>query len=120
MKVPRPPSSLQAGSPTPSECNSLGALDLTPRTNQPLITSPGPSPGPPPSLFSTFGLLPPGQGASPLMSSALSSLTSSVLTSTAFSPLRLAVGPPGKIIFILLVERTYLNQNKFRTWEHHL
>ncbi|RZC05008.1 homeotic protein spalt-major-like, partial [Asbolus verrucosus] len=96
VQVPRPPSSQQAGSPTPSECNSLGALDLTPRTNQPLITSPGPSPGPPPSLFSTFGLLPPGQSSTPLMSSALSSLTSSVLTSTAFSPLRLAVGPPGR------------------------
>ncbi|KAJ3633990.1 hypothetical protein MTP99_010902 [Tenebrio molitor] len=96
VQIPRPPSSQQAGSPTPSECNSLGALDLTPRTNQPLITSPGPSPGPPPSLFSTFGLIPPGQGSTPLMSSALSSLTSSVLTSTAFSPLRLAVGPPGR------------------------
>ncbi|XP_044267474.1 homeotic protein spalt-major-like isoform X3 [Tribolium madens] len=96
VQVPRPPSSQHAGSPTPSECNSLGALDLTPRTNQPLITSPGPSPGPPPALFSTFGLIPPGQGSSPLMSSALSSLTSSVLTSTAFSPLRLAVGPTGR------------------------
>ncbi|KAL3281421.1 hypothetical protein HHI36_004629 [Cryptolaemus montrouzieri] len=95
-QVPRPPSSQQAASPTPSECNSLGALDLTPRTNQPLITSPGPSPGPPPSIFSAFGLLPPGQNNTPLMSSALSSLTSSVLTSTAFSPLRLAVGPPGR------------------------
>ncbi|XP_015836011.1 homeotic protein spalt-major isoform X2 [Tribolium castaneum] len=96
VQVPRPPSSQHAGSPTPSECNSLGALDLTPRTNQPLITSPGPSPGPPPALFSTFGLIPPGQGSTPLMSSALSSLTSSVLTSTAFSPLRLAVGPTGR------------------------
>ncbi|KAK9888458.1 hypothetical protein WA026_000707 [Henosepilachna vigintioctopunctata] len=96
LQVPRPPSSQQAASPTPSECNSLGALDLTPRTNQPLITSPGLSPGPPPSIFSAFGLLPPGQSNAPLMSSALSSLTSSVLNSTAFSPLRLAVGPPGR------------------------
>ncbi|XP_044751315.1 homeotic protein spalt-major-like isoform X3 [Coccinella septempunctata] len=95
-QIPRPPSSQQAPSPAPSDCNSLGALDLTPRTNQPLITSPGPSPGPAPSIFSAFGLLPPGQNSSPLMSSALSSLTSSVLTSTAFSPLRLAVGPPGR------------------------
>lgn len=79
---------------------------MTPRTNQPLITSPGPSPGPPPALFSTFGLLPTGQGPAPLMSSALSSLTSSVLTSTAFSPLRLAVGPPGKNYFGHEVERT--------------
>ncbi|CAH0557762.1 unnamed protein product [Brassicogethes aeneus] len=95
VQIPRPPSSQQAGSPTPSDCNSMGALDLTPRNNsQPLLTSPGPSPGPPPSLFSAFGLLPPGTpGNSPLMTSALSSLTSSVLTSTSFSPLRLAVGP---------------------------
>lgn len=95
FQMPRPPSSQQPDSPSPSESNSLGALDLTPRTIQTSVSSPGPSPGPP-SLFSTFGLLPPGQTSSPLMSSALSSLTSSVLTSTAFSPLRLAVGPAGK------------------------
>lgn len=73
----------------------MGALDLTPKQNhnQP-IPSPGPSPGPPPSLFSAFGLLPQvSQTSTPLMTSALSSLTSSVLTSTSFSPLRLAVGP---------------------------
>ncbi|ENN76206.1 hypothetical protein YQE_07173, partial [Dendroctonus ponderosae] len=60
FKVPRPPSSQRAGSPTTSDCNSMGALDLTPRPNQnqPIITSPGPSPGPPPSLFSAFGFLP--------------------------------------------------------------
>ncbi|KAK9696507.1 Zinc finger, C2H2 type [Popillia japonica] len=92
VQVPRPPSSQRVGSPTPSESNSLGALDLTPKTSQPPISSPGPIPGPP-SLFSSFGLLPPTQGSSPLMTSALSSLTSSVLTSTSFSPLRLAVGP---------------------------
>ncbi|XP_049822487.1 homeotic protein spalt-major-like isoform X2 [Aethina tumida] len=95
VQIPRPPSSQLAGSPTPSECNSLGALDLTPKNSgQPQISSPGPNPGPPPNLFSAFGLLPPGSsGNSPLMTSALSSLTSSVLTSTSFSPLRLAVGP---------------------------
>ncbi|XP_066157425.1 homeotic protein spalt-major-like isoform X2 [Euwallacea fornicatus] len=94
VQIPRPPSSQQATSPTPSECNSMGALDLTPKPNQnPPIPSPGPSPGPP-SLFSAFGLLPQGsQSSTPLMTSALSSLTSSVLTSTSFSPLRLAVGP---------------------------
>lgn len=95
----RPPSQQPPESPSPSESGSLGALDLTPRnSSQPPTSSPGPqgpSPGPPPpSLFSTFGLLPPGQA--PLVSSALSSLTSSVLTSTAFSPLRLAVGPAGE------------------------
>ncbi|XP_019761622.2 homeotic protein spalt-major isoform X1 [Dendroctonus ponderosae] len=60
VQVPRPPSSQRAGSPTTSDCNSMGALDLTPRPNQnqPIITSPGPSPGPPPSLFSAFGFLP--------------------------------------------------------------
>ncbi|XP_030764594.1 homeotic protein spalt-major-like isoform X2 [Sitophilus oryzae] len=95
VQIPRPPSSQQASSPTLSECNSMGALDLTPKQNQnqnqPVAS---PSPGPPPSLFSAFGLLPPvTQNATPLMTSALSSLTSSVLTSTSFSPLRLAVGP---------------------------
>ncbi|XP_060517270.1 homeotic protein spalt-major-like isoform X2 [Cylas formicarius] len=96
-QVPRPPSPPQGGSPTPSECNSMGALDLTPRQNQNRpLTSPGVSPGPSPSLFSAFGILPQG-GQSPLMSSALSSLTSSVLTSTSFSPLRLAVGPSGNL-----------------------
>ncbi|XP_076270287.1 homeotic protein spalt-major-like isoform X2 [Rhynchophorus ferrugineus] len=94
VQIPRP-SSQQASSPTLSECNSVGALDLTPKQNQnqnlPIAS---PSPGPPPSLFSAFGLLPPvTQTSAPLMSSALSSLTSSVLTSTSFSPLRLAVGP---------------------------
>lgn len=92
VQIPRPPSSQQAGSPSPSECNSMGALDLTPKPNQNAL-SPGPSPGPP-SLFSAFGLLPQvSQTSTPLMTSALSSLTSSVLTSTSFSPLRLAVGP---------------------------
>ncbi|KRT84177.1 zinc finger protein, partial [Oryctes borbonicus] len=93
VQVPRPPSSQRVSSPTPSESNSLGALDLTPKTSQPPISSPGPPVPGPPSLFSSFGLLPPAQGSSPLMTSALSSLTSSVLTSTSFSPLRLAVGP---------------------------
>ncbi|XP_050306967.1 homeotic protein spalt-major-like isoform X2 [Anthonomus grandis grandis] len=98
VQVPRPPSSQQANSPTPSDCNSMGALDLTPKQNQNLLPSPGPSPGPPPSLFSAFGLLPPAtQPSGPLMTSALSSLTSSVLTSTSFSPLRLAVGPAANI-----------------------
>ncbi|KAJ8921072.1 hypothetical protein NQ315_015868 [Exocentrus adspersus] len=98
VQIPRPPSSQQANSPTPSD-NSMGALDLTPRnSNQPPITSPGPTTpgGGAPPLFPTFGLLPSG-GQSPLMSSALSSLTSSVLTSTSFSPLRLAVGPVGSL-----------------------
>ncbi|KAL1490485.1 hypothetical protein ABEB36_013171 [Hypothenemus hampei] len=88
VQIPRPPSSQHAGSPTSSE--SMGALDLTPKQNQNSITSPGP----PPTLFSAFGLLPQvSQTSTPLMTSALSSLTSSVLTSTSFSPLRLAVGP---------------------------
>jgi di/tricarboxylate transporter len=39
--------------------------------------------------------MPPSSG-SPLMTSALSSLTSSVLTSTAFSPMALSVGHGGK------------------------
>ncbi|KAG5876076.1 hypothetical protein JTB14_011560 [Gonioctena quinquepunctata] len=96
VQIPRPPSSQQAGSPTPSD-NSMGALDLTPRS-QPSITSPGPTSlnGAPP-LFPSFGLLASSGGQSPLMSSALSSLTSSVLTSTSFSPLRLAVGPIGNM-----------------------
>ncbi|XP_028155611.1 homeotic protein spalt-major-like isoform X1 [Diabrotica virgifera virgifera] len=95
VQIPRPPSSQQACSPAPSD-NSVGALDLTPRS-QPANTSPGPStPSGTPSLFPSFGLLPSG-GQSPLMTSALSSLTSSVLTSTSFSPLRLAVGPIGTL-----------------------
>lgn len=101
-QVPRPPSSQRVGSPTPSESNSLGALDLTPKTSQPPISSPGPTPGPP-TLFSSFGLLPPSQGNSPLMTSALSSLTSSVLTSTSFSPLRLAVGPAGNYCLCICI-----------------
>lgn len=93
----------------------MGALDLTPRNSQPSITSPGPTtPGAVPPLFPSFGLLPSG-GQSPLMTSALSSLTSSVLTSTSFSPLRLAVGPVGtlgeviemKLIIILEVNSNY-------------
>ncbi|XP_017787161.1 PREDICTED: homeotic protein spalt-major-like isoform X4 [Nicrophorus vespilloides] len=32
VQIPRPPSSHQANSPTPSESNSLGALDLTPKS----------------------------------------------------------------------------------------
>nr|CAD7454355.1 unnamed protein product [Timema tahoe] len=85
----RPPSRSQQhlgppASPAPSDSSSLGALDLTPRS----------APGPPPhSVFSGFGMVPPPTGSSPLMTSALSSLTSSVLTSTAFSPLGLAIGP---------------------------
>ncbi|KAJ8964475.1 hypothetical protein NQ314_004762 [Rhamnusium bicolor] len=100
VQIPRPPSSQPACSPTPSD-NSIGALDLTPRNSQPPITSPGPTtPGAaPPTLFPSFGLLPSG-GQSPLMSSALSSLTSSVLTSTSFSPLRLAVGPVGSLVCV--------------------
>ncbi|XP_066991753.2 homeotic protein spalt-major [Anabrus simplex] len=83
---PQPPTPLlppqQPASPAASESNSLGALDLTPRA-----AGPGLSPG----VFSGFGLLPPGSITTG--SSALSSLTSSVLTSTAFSPIGLAVGP---------------------------
>ncbi|XP_023720785.1 homeotic protein spalt-major isoform X2 [Cryptotermes secundus] len=93
IQIPRPPSSQQPESPAASESNSLGALDLTPRASGPgQITPAGLSPG----VFSGFGLLPPSSistGSSPLMTSALSSLTSSVLTSTAFSPIGLAVGP---------------------------
>lgn len=92
LQIPRPPSSQQPESPAASESNSLGALDLTPRAT-------GPAPGLSPGVFSGFGLLPPGSittGSSPLMTSALSSLTSSVLTSTAFSPIGLAVGPAGR------------------------
>ena len=99
VQLPRPPSSQQPESPAASESNSLGALDLTPRAA-------GPGPVPPtglsPGVFSGFGLLPPGSittGSSPLMTSALSSLTSSVLTSTAFSPIGLAVGPAGRQSF---------------------
>ncbi|XP_054282730.1 homeotic protein spalt-major-like isoform X6 [Macrosteles quadrilineatus] len=66
--LPRP--TQRPPSPAASESGSLGALDLTPRTST--------------GVFSGFGLLP---------TSALSSLTSSVLTSTAFSPMGLAVGP---------------------------
>ncbi|KAJ8979496.1 hypothetical protein NQ317_007679 [Molorchus minor] len=104
VQVPRPPSSQLASSPTPSD-NSMGALDLTPRNHQPAITSPGPTNpcAAPPSLFPSFGLLPSG-GQSPLMSSALSSLTSSVLTSTSFSPLRLAVGPVGSLADVNLLD----------------
>ncbi|VEN38516.1 unnamed protein product [Callosobruchus maculatus] len=109
VQIPRPPSSQQASSPAPSDTSQSGALDLTPRnTSQQSQSQPAPpsdpySP-PNPSIsattppFPTFGLLPQGGGQPPpppppLMSSALSSLTSSVLTSTSFSPLRLAVGP---------------------------
>lgn len=91
-RPPTPPQTARVTSPSPSESNSQGALDLTPRTS--LGPSPGRSPGPP-GLFSGLGLLSPG-GPSPLMTSALSSLTSSVLTSTAFSPLGMAMGPAGK------------------------
>ncbi|KAG8233382.1 hypothetical protein J437_LFUL013162 [Ladona fulva] len=100
-------------SPAVSESNSLGALDLTPRGSAagnggagsggsgsvggvgggnigPLGAMGGGPPHPP--VFSAFGLMPPSS-ASPLMTSALSSLTSSVLTSTAFSPMALSVGP---------------------------
>ncbi|XP_075213431.1 homeotic protein spalt-major-like [Lycorma delicatula] len=79
VQIPqRPVSTQRPPSPAASESNSLGALDLTPRA--------------PHSVFSGFGLLPPA-ASSPLITSALSSLTSSVLTSTAFSPIGLAVGP---------------------------
>lgn len=91
-RLPTPPHQTRAGSPTPSESNSQGALDLTPRAT--VGPNPGRSPGPP-NLFSGLSLLSPG-GPSPLMTSALSSLTSSVLTSTAFSPLGMAMGPAGK------------------------
>lgn len=81
----------QPPSPSPASESSLGALDLTPRSDR----------GPPVShgMFSGFGIMPPGSMASssPLMTSALSSLTSSVLTTTAFNPLGLAIGPPGKL-----------------------
>lgn len=91
LNIPRPPSSHPPNSPANSESNSLGALDLTPRS-----TSLRPSPGPPPQgIFSGLGLIP-STGPTPLMTSALSSLTSSVLTSTAFSPLGMAVGPAGR------------------------
>lgn len=80
VHLPRPLSSQQPVSPAASESSSLGALDLTPRTA-----------GPGSGVFSGFGLLPPGS-----ITSALSSLTSSVLTSTAFSPIGLAVGPAGR------------------------
>ncbi|XP_071448653.1 homeotic protein spalt-major-like [Hetaerina americana] len=98
-------------SPAVSESNSLGALDLTPRgsgggsgnTSGPggggggnVGPLSGISGGPHhPPVFSAFGLMPPSSG-SPLMTSALSSLTSSVLTSTAFSPMALSVGPGGR------------------------
>ncbi|XP_069692311.1 homeotic protein spalt-major-like isoform X3 [Periplaneta americana] len=114
LQVPRPPSSQQPGSPAPSESNSLGALDLTPRA-----AGPAPGPAPPsasagigPGVFSGFGLLPPGSittGSSPLMTSALSSLTSSVLTSTAFSPIGLAVGPAVGHVFAVRPGNTTCN-----------
>ncbi|CAH2001637.1 unnamed protein product [Acanthoscelides obtectus] len=108
VQIPRPPSSQQASSPTPSDTSQSGALDLTPRNSSQQQSQPQQAPqsaphSPPipavsatPPLFPTFGLLPQGGGQPPpppLMTSALSSLTSSVLTSTSFSPLRLAVGP---------------------------
>lgn len=84
VHLPRPLSSQQPASPSAaSESNSLGALDLTPRTS-----------GPGSGVFSGFGLLPPCS-----ITSALSSLTSSVLTSTSFSPIGLAVGPAGMARF---------------------
>jgi len=95
---PRPISPQQLARPqsaSPSDI-SQGALDLTPKSSS--GPSPGPAPGRspgPPALFSGLGLLSPGP--SPLMTSALSSLTSSVLTSTAFSPLGMAMGPAGKL-----------------------
>lgn len=91
-REPSPAKSARAASPAPSESDSQGALDLTPKTSL------GPSPGRSPvsqGLFSGLGLMSPG-GPSPLMTSALSSLTSSVLNSTAFSPLGMAMGPGGK------------------------
>ncbi|XP_046386829.1 homeotic protein spalt-major isoform X2 [Ischnura elegans] len=98
-------------SPAVSESNSLGALDLTPRGsgggggsghggggaaggNMGPMGGIGGGPHHPP-VFSAFGLMPPSSG-SPLMTSALSSLTSSVLTSTAFSPMALSVGHGGR------------------------
>ncbi|XP_047116786.1 homeotic protein spalt-major-like isoform X2 [Schistocerca piceifrons] len=85
-----------AASPSASESGGSlsGALDLTPRSSS--VGAPTPSPGPPtsasgptaaplppppPGAFSGFGLLPPGPIGS--------ALTSSVLTSTAFSPIGL-------------------------------
>lgn len=59
----------------------------------------GPSPGPQgiPGFPGFPGLLPPNPtGSSPLISSALSSLTSSVLNTTAYNPLGIAVGPTSK------------------------
>ncbi|XP_018325870.1 homeotic protein spalt-major isoform X2 [Agrilus planipennis] len=94
VQIPRPPSNQQPNSPAPSETNSSGALDLTPRSTQPPMSSPGPIPTQT-SLFSNFALLPPGQPTTPLLSSAISSLTSTVLTSTPFSPLGL-VNPAGR------------------------
>ena len=94
LNIPRPSSSRTLSSPTNSESNSLGALDLTPRSATTLRSSPVP---PQTGIFSNLGLIP-GGGPSPLMTSALSSLTSSVLTSTAFSPLGMAVGPAGSDI----------------------
>ncbi|XP_039278950.1 homeotic protein spalt-major isoform X3 [Nilaparvata lugens] len=91
VQIPR--SAQRPPSPAPSESNSLGALDLTPRAHS-VHSTPGVSPAPaPPPHFSSFGLLPPVCASSPLMTSALSTLTSSVLNSTAFSPIGLAVGP---------------------------
>ncbi|CAA9998011.1 unnamed protein product [Nesidiocoris tenuis] len=91
-----PPSPMHAS----ESSTSLGALDLTPRSSS--STGGQLPPSVSHSLFSAaFGIpLPPGSmpgSPSPLMStSALSSLTSSVLTTTAFNPLGLAIGPPGR------------------------
>lgn len=100
----RPPSSNRSIEPE-SESESLGALDLragqpaqSPSPNPGSNSTLGPSPGPPMPGFPGFpGLLPPNQpGSSPLISSALSSLTSSVLNTTAYNPLGIAVGPTSK------------------------
>ncbi|KAL0274078.1 UNVERIFIED_CONTAM: hypothetical protein PYX00_006593 [Menopon gallinae] len=80
------------------EMRSSSAAEKSEEQPENLSKSPGirpvseSSPGPQTGIFSSLGLIPSG-GPSQLMTSTLSSLTSSVLTSTAFSPLGMAVGP---------------------------
>lgn len=109
-----PPSSRNQSSPTPSD-NSMGALDLTPKSSgPPSITQSSPTmmmaqgmgvgqlhPHPL-SMFPNFPMLPHGPigSSTPMMNSALNSLAQSVLPATPFNPL----GISGELLKRRLIE----------------
>lgn len=94
-------------SPTHSD-NSMGALDLTPKSSMASQASPPiMHSAPPMSMFPNFPMLPHGPiGAStPMMNSALNSLAQSVLPASPFNPL----GISGKCVCIILRNSTLLH-----------